>query len=86
MIAANLTFLTSEFPEDLLSSVYTHLNYAFAFVDPTSFAVAPMAELDKSLYPRFTGLKELNPGLQTWASDRLESFRYIDGFKANKLR
>lgn len=54
------------FPENLLSAAYTHLNYAFAFIDPGTFAVAPMAELDKELYPRFTGLKQVNPGLQTW--------------------
>ena len=25
-----------------------------------------MADLDISLYPRFTALKKLNPGLETW--------------------
>ena len=25
-----------------------------------------MADLDVSLYPRFTALKKLNPGLETW--------------------
>jgi hypothetical protein len=25
-----------------------------------------MAELDKELYPRFTALKQQNPGLETW--------------------
>lgn len=54
------------YPEDLLVTQYTHLNYAFAFIDPNSFEVAPMAELDKELYPRFTALKQQNPGLETW--------------------
>lgn len=56
------------FPENIPFSAYTHLNYAFAFVDPNSFAVAPMSDTDKDLYSRFTGLKEVNPGLQTWIS------------------
>ena len=67
-----LTYAAKEFPEDLLSSVYTHLNYAFAFVDPSSFKVAPMADLDVSLYPRFTALKNLNPGLETWVQRVLD--------------
>lgn len=49
-----------------MNSAYTHLNYAFAFVDPESFKVAPMSDLDVSLYPRFTGLKTINPSLETW--------------------
>ncbi|ESK89422.1 class v [Moniliophthora roreri MCA 2997] len=56
------------FPENIPLGTYTHLNYAFAFVDPKTFAVAPMAELDKELYPRFTALKQVNPGLETWIS------------------
>lgn len=55
-------------PEAIPASAYTHLNYAFAFVDPNSFAVAPMSDLDTELFPRFTGLKTTNPGLQTWIS------------------
>lgn len=53
-------------PEQVPAGAYTHLNYAFAFVDPSSYQIAPMSELDISLYPRFTGIKENNPGLQTW--------------------
>ena len=55
-------------PEGIPAGAYSHLNYAFAFVDPTSFDVAPMADADKALYRRFTGLKDSNPGLQTWIS------------------
>lgn len=43
-------------------------NFAFAFIDPTSFKVAPMSDADTEMYPRFTGLKEANPGLKTWIS------------------
>ena len=56
------------FPEGIPSSAYTHLNYAFAFVDPDSFKVAPMSDSDIPLYTRFTGLKANDPGLQTWIS------------------
>ena len=55
-------------PEGIPVGAYSHLNYAFAFVDPNSFEVAPMADADKALYRRFTGLKDSNPGLQTWIS------------------
>lgn len=56
------------YPEGIPTSGYTHLNFAFAYVDPTSFAIAPMAKTDIDLYPRFTALKTSNPGLQTWIS------------------
>ena len=56
------------FPEGIPSGAYTHLNFAFAFVDPESFSVAPMKDSDVPLYTRFTGLKASDPGLQTWIS------------------
>ncbi|KAI9775109.1 MAG: hypothetical protein M1839_001420, partial [Geoglossum umbratile] len=56
------------YPEGIPAGAYTHLNYAFAFIDPNSFAVAPMSDQDRALYPRFTALKDSNPGLQTWIS------------------
>ncbi|KAL5363196.1 putative class V chitinase [Aspergillus floccosus] len=56
------------YPESLPIGSYTHLNFAFAFIDPTSFKVAPMDEADVSLYKRFTGLKNLYPDLETWIS------------------
>ncbi|KAI1497269.1 glycoside hydrolase [Biscogniauxia marginata] len=56
------------YPENIPVGAYTHLNYAFAFVDPVSLAVAPMSETDKDLWPRFTKLKEDNAGLKTFIS------------------
>ena len=56
------------FPEGIPSGAYTHLNFAFAFIDPVSFAVAPMSDSDIPLYTRFTGLKATDPSLQTWIS------------------
>ena len=55
-------------PEQLPVGAYTHLNFAFAFVDPQSFNIAPMSQADTELYPQFTALKDTNPGLQTWIS------------------
>lgn len=56
------------YPENIPAGAYTHLNYAFAMIDPVSFAVAPMSDSDKDLWPRFTALKEVNAGLKTWIS------------------
>ncbi|KKK25249.1 hypothetical protein ARAM_003184 [Aspergillus rambellii] len=56
------------YPEDLLVTAYSHLNFAFAFVDPDSFEIAPMSDGDTELYSRFTALKTYNPGLETWIS------------------
>ena len=51
------------YPEGIPIAAYTHLNFAFAFVDPLSFNVAPMASTDVPLYKRLTQLKDTNPGL-----------------------
>ncbi|RAH52514.1 glycoside hydrolase [Aspergillus piperis CBS 112811] len=55
-------------PEALPAGAYTHLNFAFAYINPDTFEVAPMSESDMGLYSRFTGLKEDNTGLETWIS------------------
>ncbi|KAI0437594.1 hypothetical protein F4803DRAFT_537994 [Xylaria telfairii] len=55
-------------PEDLNLNGFTHINFAFAFFDPTTFLIAPMDEPSGKLYSRFTALKENNAGLQTWVS------------------
>ncbi|QIX02022.1 hypothetical protein AMS68_007539 [Peltaster fructicola] len=55
-------------PEDLNLDGYTHINFAFAFFDPSSFAIAPMDGTSGQLYNRFTNLKTKRPGLQTWIS------------------
>ncbi|KAF3017889.1 hypothetical protein E8E14_013004 [Neopestalotiopsis sp. 37M] len=55
-------------PEDIPYGAYSHLNFAFAFIDPSSFAIAPMSSGDTALYSRLTGLKQLNPILKTYIS------------------
>lgn len=61
-------FNTTVVPEALPAGAYTHLNFAFAYINPDTFEVAPMSESDMGLYSRFTGLKEDNTGLETWIS------------------
>ncbi|KDR82337.1 hypothetical protein GALMADRAFT_237588 [Galerina marginata CBS 339.88] len=56
------------YPEGIPIGSYTHLNFAFAFVNPSTFAISPMSDGDPALYTRFTALKNTNPGLQTWIS------------------
>jgi chitinase len=55
-------------PEDLNLNGFSHINFAFAFFDPTSFEIAPMDSASGMLYSRFTALKDKNDGLQTWIS------------------
>ena len=55
-------------PEEVPIGAYTHINFAFAFIDPTSFKVAPMSQDQVSLYQRTTRLKELNQGMEVWIS------------------
>lgn len=53
-------------PEEIPIGAFTHLNFAFAFIDPLTYAVAPMAQDQVGLYKRVTRLKSLNPGMQVW--------------------
>jgi chitinase len=53
-------------PEDIDTTAFTHLMFAFAYFDPKSFKIAPMSAGDVELYRRFTALKSKQPGLQTW--------------------
>ena len=55
-------------PEDLNLNGFTHLNFAFASFDPSSFAIAPMDSKSGELFGRFTALKDTHPGLETWIS------------------
>jgi chitinase len=55
-------------PEQIPVAAYTHLNFAFAFIDPNTYAVAPMSQDQIGLYSRTTALKTINPGLEVWIS------------------
>lgn len=65
---SNTRKCSSVAPEDLNLNGFTHINFAFAFFDPTSFQIAPMDGKTASLYNRFTGLKSVNQGLKTYIS------------------
>jgi chitinase len=55
-------------PEDLNLDQFSHINFAFAFFDPSTFQIAPMDANGASLYSRFTALKSKKASLQTWIS------------------
>ncbi|KAK6000837.1 hypothetical protein QM012_003562 [Aureobasidium pullulans] len=65
---ANTRTCQSVSPEQLNLQGFTHVNFAFAFFDPSSFLITPMDSNSASLYRRFTALKDKYNGIQTWIS------------------
>ncbi|KAF9889730.1 hypothetical protein FE257_007036 [Aspergillus nanangensis] len=55
-------------PDDLILTGLTHLNFAFAFFDPSTFQIAPMDATSANWYTKTTSLKEKKPGLKVWIS------------------
>ncbi|KAK3906118.1 glycoside hydrolase superfamily [Staphylotrichum tortipilum] len=55
-------------PEDIPVGAYSHLNFAFAGIDPVSFRVAPAHAQDVPLYSRLTALKQHDPALKVFIS------------------
>lgn len=55
-------------PEDIPAGVYSHLNFAYATVNPTNYQLVPASKGDASLYDRITSLKHKDPGLTTFIS------------------
>jgi chitinase len=55
-------------PQDIPLGYYTHINFAFAVIDPNSFAMADMYPSIAPLYDQVTSLKQQQQGLQTWIS------------------
>ncbi|PYH80405.1 class V chitinase [Aspergillus uvarum CBS 121591] len=51
-------------PEQIPSGVYTHLNYAFATIDPDTFEVLPPTALEAGMMKRLTSLKQDDAGLR----------------------
>ncbi|KAG4435120.1 hypothetical protein IFR05_009385 [Cadophora sp. M221] len=54
------------YPEDVPSGVYSHINFAFATIDPVTFEVRPASTADVKLYTRLTSLKDLDPDLKVY--------------------
>jgi len=56
-------------PDQIDVSSYTHLNWAFATIDPNTYQVLPATQQDAQLYPAFTNLQATSKtGLRTWIS------------------
>lgn len=53
-------------PENVPTGVYTHLNFAFASIDPSTFQVVPADQGDVALYSRLTALKKKDPNLKVF--------------------
>lgn len=55
-------------PSQIPLGIYTHINYAFASIDPTTYHIVDMDSFTGSMYKEVTQLKQANPGLQVWIS------------------
>ncbi|KAK4441922.1 chitinase [Podospora aff. communis PSN243] len=53
-------------PKEIPLGWYTHLNFAFALIHPTTFHVAPMDSKTPKLYKAVTALKDQQEGLEVW--------------------
>ncbi|PWY71578.1 glycoside hydrolase [Aspergillus sclerotioniger CBS 115572] len=53
-------------PDDIPLGYYTHLNYAFALIDPTTFRIAAMDNTTGSLYQSVTALRKRQVNLEVW--------------------
>lgn len=65
-------------PEQIPLGYYTHINYAFAYIDPNSFQMVPMAPDVASLYKDVTALKRHQLDLRVWISIGDWSFNNAD--------
>lgn len=53
-------------PEHIPLGVYSHINFAFATIDPSTFEVRPASTKDVSLFSRLTALKRQDPDVQVF--------------------
>ncbi|GFF38182.1 chitotriosidase-1 [Aspergillus udagawae] len=53
-------------PEKIPLGVYTHINVAFAVINPETFEIAPSLNADIDLYRRVTYLKTIDPDLKVF--------------------
>ena len=51
-------------PEQIPLGYYTHINFAFAYINPGPFLVDPMGLDVAALYKNVTALKAKQPGLE----------------------
>ncbi|KFY05480.1 hypothetical protein V492_08509 [Pseudogymnoascus sp. VKM F-4246] len=53
-------------PRQIPLGYYTHINYAFSLIDPTTYRLTPMDDKTGTLYKSVSALKEMQPGLEVW--------------------
>jgi GH18 family chitinase len=51
-------------PERIPMGIYTHLNFAFASINPTTYQIVPASSYDPEMYLRLTKLKKRDPDLK----------------------
>ncbi|EZF16226.1 hypothetical protein H112_05676 [Trichophyton rubrum D6] len=51
-------------PEGIPICGYTHISFAFLYINPVTFAVEPMVKNQEDLYSRVTALKKKEAGAQ----------------------
>jgi chitinase len=54
----------------------SHLNVAFAYIQPNTFEIAPMPKTSEDIFAQLTNLKRKAPGLKIWIS--LGGWTYSD--------
>ena len=53
-------------PSDITPGIYTHLNFAFAGIDPNTFRIVPAQQEDIALYTELTDMKKRDPNLKVF--------------------
>lgn len=55
-------------PEDIPVGGYTHINFAFLYIDPDLYTITPMETDQEALYSRVVAMKERKTDLEVWIS------------------
>jgi chitinase len=53
-------------PEDIPLGYYTHINFAFALINPDTYRIDPMDKGTAARYDRVTRLKQKQDELEVW--------------------
>ncbi|KAM5345867.1 hypothetical protein ACJ41O_011728 [Fusarium nematophilum] len=53
-------------PSDIPDGIYTHINFAFASIDPKTFQIVPASSNDPGLYRELTRKKKVDPKLKVF--------------------
>ncbi|KAH7124726.1 putative class V chitinase [Dactylonectria macrodidyma] len=54
------------YPENIPAGIYTHLNFAFASIDPNTYQVVPSSDSDVDLMKRLVYVKKRDPALKVF--------------------